>query len=100
MAYNEIKIPAKSIPSTAYNAKSTQDSGFLEFKPRDMETQKKYDAYSPYWQGEQSSNKAIASGLYDLDKAEKNREDLRAKKPQPKFQNPTPVESSWNCIIQ
>lgn len=94
MAHNE-----KSIPSTAYNAKSKQETGFLEFKPRDMETQKKYDAYSPYWQGEESSNKAIASGLYDLDMAEKNRKDLRSKQ-QPKFQNPKPAESSWNCIIQ
>lgn len=100
MAYNEIRIPEKSTPSTAYNAKSSQQTGFLEFKPRDMETQKRYDAYSPSWEGEESSNKAIASGLYDLDRAEKNRQDLRATKVQPKFQNPQPTESSWNCIIQ
>ena len=96
----DVVIPPTSTPSTAYNAKSAQQSGFLEFKPRDMQTQKKYDAYSPYWEGEVSSNKAIASGLYDLDMAEKNRQDLRATKVQPKFQNPQPTESSWNCIIQ
>jgi hypothetical protein len=98
--YGQITIPEKSTPSTTYNAKSLQDTGFLEFKPRDMETQKKYDAYSPSWEGEESSNKAIASGLYDLDMAEKNRQDLRATKIQPKYENPKPVESAWNCIIQ
>jgi hypothetical protein len=49
------------------------------------------------WEGVQSSEAAIARGDYDLDMAEKNREDLRAKKPQPKWQNPSPVES---CSIQ
>ena len=88
----------KSTPSPYYNAKSQQQTGFLEFKPRDMNVQKKYDAYSPYWEGEESSNKAIASGLYDLDKAEKNRQDLRRNIPQPKLPEPTP--SSWKCIIQ
>lgn len=99
MNYKDLKIPEKSTPSPYYNAKSDQQTGFLEFKPRDMNVQKKYDAYSPYWEGEESSNKAIASGLYDLDKAEKNREDLRSKRPLPS-KLPQPTESSWNCIIQ
>lgn len=98
--HTDVVIPPQSKPSTAYNAKSTQQTGFLEFQPRDIDAQKKYDAYSPYWEGEQSSNKAIASGVYDLDMAEKNRQELRAVKIQPKSENPEPAESSWNCIIQ
>ena len=95
MNYKDLTIPEKSTPSPYYNAKSQQQTGFLEFKPRDMNVQKKYDAYSPYWEGEVSSNKAIASGLYDLDMAEKNRQELRNKKPQPKLPEPT-----QSCTIQ
>ena len=54
---------------------------------------------SPSWEGIESSEKAIAQGVYDLDKAEKNREDLRAKKPQPVLQMPV-AEPEWNCSIQ
>jgi hypothetical protein len=43
---------------------------------------------SPAWEGVASSEAAIARGDYDLDMAEKNREDLRAKRPQPKLLMP------------
>lgn len=76
----------------------TTATGFLEFSPRDPVAQSKYSAMSATWEGLKSSESAIARGDYDLDMAEKNREDLRSKKPQPKFQNPEAVESS--CSIQ
>ena len=78
---------------------NTTPSGFLEFQARDPVSQSKYSAMSPSWEGIESSETAIASGIYDLDKAEKNREDLRAKKPQPVLQMPT-TEPEWNCSIQ
>lgn len=78
---------------------NTTPSGFLEFQPRDPVSQAKYSAMSPSWQGVESSEKAIAQGIYDLDMAEKNREDLRAKKPQPVFQLPQ-AQPEWNCSIQ
>jgi hypothetical protein len=65
-------------PSSSYNATSTTSTGFLEFKPRDMDTQRKYDAMSPDWEGVESSDAAIAKGNYDLDMAEKNRQELRS----------------------
>ena len=81
--------------------KNTSSSGFLEFQERDPVTQSKYSAMSPSWEGVDSSETAIARGDYDLDKAEKNREDLRAKKPQPVLQMPQgPQEPEWNCSIQ
>lgn len=56
----------------------SDQTGFLEFKPRDPASQAKYSAMSPTWEGIESSNKAIASGVYDLDMAEKNRKQLRS----------------------
>lgn len=79
--------------------KNTTPSGFLEFQERDPVSQAKYSAMSPSWQGVESSEAAIARGVYDLDKAEKNREDLRAKRPQPVLQMPQ-AEPEWNCSIQ
>jgi hypothetical protein len=64
-------------PSSSYNASTTTRTGFLEFKPRDMASQRKYDAMSPEWEGMESSDAAIAKGVYDLDKAEANRQELR-----------------------
>jgi hypothetical protein len=78
--------------------KNTTPSGFLESQPRDPEAQAKYSAMSPSWEGIASSESAIARGDYDLDKAEKNRQDLRSK--QPVLQMPQAVETSWNCSIQ
>lgn len=83
----------KSVPSTTYNAQTTTRTGFLEFKPRDMNTQKKYDAMSPSWEGVDSSMKAVERGEYALDSAEKNRGELR--KQQPQF-----VPTSNKCVIQ
>ena len=74
---------------------------FMEFLPRDPATQAKYSAMSPGWEGVASSEAAIARGDYDLDKAETNREDLRAKRPQPKLYMPGEgPKSEWNCSIQ
>jgi hypothetical protein len=67
-------------------------TGFLEFKARDPVAQAKYSAMSPTWEGIDSSNKAIASGVYDLDMAEKNRKNLRDKIPDVKL--PKPVSTS------
>lgn len=64
-------------PSSSYNATSTTWTGFLEFKPRDMETQRKYDAMSPSWEGVDSSMKAVEQGVYSLDSAEATRQELR-----------------------
>ena len=61
----------QEIPGSVYEAKTTTTSGFLEFKPRDMVTQRKYDAMSPAWEGIESTNKAVASGVYALGTAEK-----------------------------
>lgn len=64
-------------PGSSYNATSTTPTGFLEFKPRDMETQRKYDAMSPSWEGVDSSMKAVEQGVYSLDSAEATRQELR-----------------------
>lgn len=66
-------------PSSSYNASTTTSTGFLEFKPRDMTTQRKYDAMSPNWEGIDSTNAAIARGDYSLDAAEATRQELREK---------------------
>lgn len=75
---------------------NTTRTGFLEFQPRDPESQAKYSAMSSSWEGIESSEAAIAKGVYDLDKAEKNRQDLRSR--QPVLQ--APPEPEWNCSIQ
>ena len=64
-------------PSSSYNATVTTPTGFLEFKPRDMNIQKKYDAMSPSWEGVDSSMKAVDQGVYSLDAAEATRQELR-----------------------
>ena len=68
--YGELLVPQTPIPSTTYNASTTTRTGFLEFKPRDMATQRKYDAMSPTWEGVDSSMKAVQEGVYALDSAE------------------------------
>jgi hypothetical protein len=99
-------------PSSSYNANVTTRTGFLEFKPRDMEIQKKYDAMSPSWEGVESSMKAIEQGLYSLDSAEATRQELRETAkilskagPTTLYLNQTPKEvwdstSSGICSIQ
>lgn len=75
-------------------------TGFMEFRPRDPAAQARYSAMSPSWEGIESSEAAIARGEYDLDAAEKNRQNLRAKGPPPKPETPKPIETSRNCSIQ
>jgi len=64
-------------PSSSYNATVATHTGFLEFKPRDMTIQKKYDAMSPSWEGVDSSMKAVDQGVYALDSAEATRQEMR-----------------------
>lgn len=64
-------------PSSSYNATVTTPTGFMEFKPRDMDIQRKYDAMSPAWEGVDSSMKAVEKGVYSLDSAEATRQELR-----------------------
>ena len=77
-------------------ARNVPETGFLEFTPRDAVTQSKYDAMQSSWQGVESSNKAIASGLYSLDYAAANTREL--KKQQPTLPQPQPKQESW-CSI-
>lgn len=96
--------PLTPIYNTQYTpGENRQDTGFMEFTPRDPAKQAKYSAMSPAWEGVASSEAAIARGDYDLDMAEKNRQDLRAKRPQPKLLMPGEGKQDspgWNCSIQ
>lgn len=93
--------PVTPIYNTQYTPKENpQRTGFLEFQPRDPAKQAKYSAMSPTWEGIASSEAAIARGDYDLDKAEKNRSDLKAQRAQPKLIMPQAPASSWNCSVQ
>jgi hypothetical protein len=79
----------------------TPATGFKEFAPRDAASQSKYDAMQSSWQGVESSDKAIASGVYALDYAS----DDRSKKPTqqllpPKAAPPPKKEESWFCVVQ
>jgi hypothetical protein len=76
-------------------------TGFLEFSPRDQETQSKYDAMQPTWEGVESSDKAIAKGLYVLDHASDDRgskSTVQVTPPIPKTE-PAPKESSSFCVV-
>lgn len=73
-----VAVKGEVRPSSSYNATSTTPTGFLEFKPRDMVTQRRFDAMSPAWEGVESSMKAVEQGLYSLDSAERTRQELRA----------------------
>ena len=78
-------------------AVQTPATGFKEFTPRDPSTQAKYDAMQDSWQGVESSDKAIATGLYKLDYAS----DDRSSKPnkQPVLPPPAPKDE-WFCVVQ
>ena len=76
--------------ANVYFAKTTTPSGFLEFKPRDMTTQVKYDAMSPEWQGVESSMKAVERGDYAMDAAEKGRDPTK----------PVLLEALSKCVVQ
>jgi hypothetical protein len=93
-----------TVPNTSYNTKrNTTESGFKEFKPRDEVGQAKYDALSPTWEGIESSEKAIARGDYDLDRAEKNRAELRKQTPKLDFAKsggqPQPEPTTSSCVV-
>jgi len=80
-------------------AVQTPATGFKEFSPRDPETQAKYDAMDSSWQGVESSDKAIASGVYALDYAS----DDRSVRPnvQPKLPPAAPPKTeTWFCVVQ
>jgi hypothetical protein len=81
-------------------AVQTPATGFKEFSPRNPEIHSKYDAMDSAWQGEESSNKAIASGVYALDYAS----DDRSKKPNqqllPPKAAPPKKEETWFCVVQ
>ena len=90
-----------ALKTTDHATGEGQRGPFMEFKPRDPVAQAKYSAMSSSWEGVQSSEAAIARGDYDLDKASKDRGDMKAKKVQPKLVMPGegPVPA-WNCSIQ
>lgn len=94
--------PVTPIYNTQYTPGENRTStGFMEFTPRDPGKQAKYSAMSPAWEGVASSEAAIARGDYDLDRAEKDREDLRTKRPQPKLTMPGEgPQAQWSCSIQ
>lgn len=83
-------------PSSSYNASVTTPTGFMEFKPRDMDTQKKYDAMSPSWEGVESSSKAVERGVYSLDSAEATRQELRESVSAPEGKGPTTLYLNQN----
>jgi hypothetical protein len=101
-AQGKFCAPVTPIYNTQYvKGETTQNTGFMEFQVRDPGTQAKYSAMSPAWEGVSSSEAAIARGDYDLDMADKNREDLRAKRAQPKLEMPGEgPKPEWNCSIQ
>jgi hypothetical protein len=79
--------------------RTTQESGFMEFAPRDSVTQAKYDALSDTWEGASSSEAAVARGDYSLDSAEATRQELRAAGRVPPKETPAPA-SNYSCSIQ
>jgi len=82
-------------------AVQTPATGFKEFSPRDPDTQSKYDAMQSSWQGVESSDKAIASGVYALDYASDDRS-ARIHKPliMPPAAPPPKKEQGWFCVVQ
>jgi hypothetical protein len=89
--------PISNIHYTA--GRETTPTGFLQFRPRDPVTQAKYDALSKTWQGVEASESAIARGLYDLDKADAMRRELREQVVIPVLPPPTPTQTK-TCSIQ
>ena len=90
--------PISNIRYTA--GKETTPTGFLQFRPRDPVAQAKYDPFSKTWEGVQSSEKAVASGMYSLDSAETTRQELRAQYNVPKNPLVPPKPEQKNCSIQ
>ena len=78
-------------------AVQTPSTGFKEFTPRDPDTQAKYDAMQATWQGVESSDKAIAAGLYKLDYASDDRGSKPKKTP---ILPPPEPKDEWFCVVQ
>jgi hypothetical protein len=76
--------PAPYVESVA--GKNTTPTGFLEFKPRDKETQARFDATSDQWEGVNASENAVKQGLFIEDSAIPYR--MEGKKPQPQMAPP------------
>lgn len=90
-----------ALSSVDHATGENQRGPFMEFKPRDPVTQAKQSAMSHSWEGVKSSEASIARGDYDLDFASKPREDMKAKRPQPKLLMPGEgAPPAWNCSIQ
>ena len=83
------------------SGKETTPTGFLQFRPRDPATQAKYDPFSKSWEGVESSERAVTSGLYSLDSAETTRRELReqVKAPVNPLVPPKP-DTQKSCCIQ
>jgi hypothetical protein len=82
-------------------AVNTPATGFKEFAPRDPVSQAKYDAMQPTWQGIESSDKAIAAGVYALDYATDDRSVRPATQNLlPPAAPPPKKEESGFCVVQ
>jgi hypothetical protein len=94
---------AKALPQyadyTTALAVHTPATGFKQFAPRDPETQAKYDAMQSTWQGVESSDKAIAAGLYKLDYASDDRS-MRPKQPLILPPAAPPKKEEGFCVVQ
>jgi hypothetical protein len=96
---------AKALPQyadyTTALAVHTPATGFKQFSPRDPETQAKYDAMQSTWQGVESSDKAIAAGLYKLDYASDDRSVRPKQTPTlPPPVAPEPKKEEGFCVVQ
>jgi len=91
--------PVRPSPYIESNAgKNTTPTGFLEFKPRDAETQARFDATSDQWEGVKASDEAVKQGLFIEDSANLT---TRERKPQQSvLPPPTPAPTNDVCSIQ
>jgi hypothetical protein len=92
--------PVRPSPYVESNAgKNTTPTGFLEFKPRDAETQARFDATSDQWEGVKASDEAVKQGLFIEDSAQPPTS--RERKPQQSVVPlPPPVPTNDVCSIQ
>jgi hypothetical protein len=98
--------PIRPAPYVKSNAgQNTTPTGFLEFKPRDAETQSRFDATSDQWEGVKASEDAVKQGLYIEDSAQPAA--IREKKVQPTMAppvseraTPTPAPTNDICSLQ
>ena len=90
--------PVRPSPYVESNAgKNTTPTGFLEFKPRDAETQARFDATSDQWEGVKASDEAVKQGLFVEDSATPT---TRERKPQQSvLPPPTPAPTNDVCSI-